>query len=496
MGVMRFLVPPRPVRDGSPDLTQSYLSGMDGRIYPTRVEWEDNLLTCRRPNSESAKLNVPWIVPGVGQPVLTTTSLREREEPYLLPLELARGKLSEVRESCALWEQSGMMIPDAFRQLQKEAFHYFAKAGTAPQDLEHACQWANTAIEKTCQASALLMDSYTIQRLASIRRSSHQALGLLGCVVDTGILVPEGLSVFRQAFNTASICMPWKQVEPNEGVYHWEELDQLVEYCNTQRFVLRGGPLIDLSPQGLPDWLAPWKSDFLNLPIFICDYVETAIARYQGLIRLWEVSAYGNTGGALGMGEDHCLALVARTLEAAHRTDNDAQYFIRVECPWGEYQRSGQHRLSPFQFVDALVRSNLGLAGVTLEINAGYGPEACYARDLLAVSRLIDLWSQLQLQIHVNIACPSSVLPDPLAHPRYPVQEGVWDGMWNEETQADWIEHLVPLLLAKSCVTGVFLSQFGDHLPHRFPHAGLLDDQGQVKKMLEPLRYQLHQDLK
>ncbi|WP_437221692.1 endo-1,4-beta-xylanase [Planctomicrobium sp. SH661] len=492
---MRFLVHPPPSSSGLPDFTDAYLSGMDGRIFPSRIEMEGPVLICRRPSSESAKLNLPWPVPGIGRPVLTTTSLRERDDPYLLPVELARGKLSEVRESWASWEQSGMAIPDAFRKLQREAFQFFAKAGVAAGDLDSACQLAASAIERACAASALLIDAYTVQRLTSIRRSTHHAPGLVGSVLDSTVLTPSGQEIFHHAFNTASIPIHWKDIEPVEGTYHWDAVDQLVEFCSAHRTILRGGPLIDLSPGGLHEWLTPWKNDFLNLPIFICDYIETTISRYQGLIRLWEVAAYGNTGGALGLGEDHCLALVARTLEAAKRTDSDAQFFIRVDCPWGEYQRDGRHRLSPFQFVDALVRSNLGLAGVTLEINSGYGSKACYARDMLSISKLIDMWSQLQLQIHVNIACPSSATPDPLADPRYPVQDGVWRDRWSEETQADWLEHLVPLLLAKSSVNGVFLSQFGDGVPHRFPHAGLVTADGKLKKMFEPLRHQLHHEL-
>lgn len=499
MGAMRFLVPPSASQCGSQDFIHAYLSGMDGRIFPTRIEMEGNVLVCRRPSSESAKLNLPWEVSEIGRPVLTTTSLRERDEPYLLPLELARGKLSEVRESWATWEQAGLVIPDAFRKVQREAFQHFAKAGVTarqqPANGEAACRWAAAAIEQACQASALLIDAYTIQRLTNIRRSTHQAPGLLGCVVDQTVLPAAGQEVFRQAFNTASIPMHWKQIEPTEGTYQWDDVDRLVQFCTEHRNILRGGPLIDLSEGGLPEWLAPWKNDFLNLPIFICDYIETAITRYQGLIRLWEVSASGNTGGAFGLGEDHCLALVARTLEAAQRTDSDALYFIRVDRPWGEYQRGGEHRLSPFQFVDALVRSNLGLSGVTLEINAGYGPEGCFAHDMLSISKLIDNWSQLQLQIHVNVACPSSATPDPLADPRYSVRDGAWRARWDEETQADWLEQLVPLLLAKSAVTGVFLSQFGDGQPHRFPHAGLINARGEVKKMFAPLRYQLHHDL-
>jgi hypothetical protein len=413
----------------------------------------------------------------------------------VLAVELARGKLSEVRENSAAWEQAGMAIPDAFRKVQKEAFQKFAQSGSRSAPADQSAQNASASIQKSCQAASMLIDAYTIQRLANIRRSSHQAPGLLGCVVDDTILTERGEQAFRQAFNAASVPVDWKSVEPTEGEYQWETADRLIQFCGEHRYVLRGGPLIDLSPGGLPEWLAPWKNDFLNLPSFICDYIETAIARYQGLVRTWEVAAYGNTGGALGLGEDHSLALVARTLEAANRTDSDAQFFIRIERPWGEYLRLGQHRLSPLQFVDALVRSNLGLAGAVLEINSGYGSEGSLARDMLATSRLIDVWSQLGIQIHVNIACPSAAGPDPQASPKFAVQNGVWQQGWTEDSQADWIEHAVPLLLAKPAVTGVFISHLHDAAPHRFPHAGLLDQEGAPKRMFDPLRRQLHHDL-
>ena len=487
MGVMRFLVHPPDVLAGSNATSEAYLSGLDARIFPTHVELEDNLLTCRRMVSDSAKLNIAWPVAGVGAPVLTTASLREREQPYILALELARGKLSEVRETWAAWEQAGMSIPDAFRKKQKEAFHYFAQASAAAilpdQASEQACQSIKAALE----AASMLIDAYTIQRMTSIRRSSHQSPGLLGGVLNGPLSEPAEWQSLKEAFNTVSVPINWREIEPAEGDYRWDAVDELIESAAQQRFILKGGPLIDLGNQGLPDWLAPWKNDFLNLPSFVCDYIDTAVGRYQGLVRLWEVSAYGNTGGALELGEDHCLALVARTLEAAKRVDSDSQLFVRIERPWGEYLREGQHRLSPFQFVDALVRSNLGLAGVTLELNCGYGPEGCFAREMLSVSKLIDFWSLLGVQVHVNLACPAQAGADPLANDRFDVRPGVWRDEWNEETQAEWMEHVVPLLLAKPSVTGVFLSQLSDAVPHRFPHAGLLNRDAKPRPMLQPL---------
>jgi len=488
MGVMRFLLHPPSFSQRLIHPEQAYLGGMDGRIFPTKVEVHDGELLVRRPTSESGKLSIAWPVANFGHPVLTTASLRERDQPYDLALELARGRLSEIRESMAIWEQAGMVIPDAFRQAQREAFSLFAQASTSHGTKEEIAELATRSIEKSLVASNLLMDSYAVQRLANIRRTHHQTPGLLGCRMDDHLLSEADFPHFQQAFNSVSIPVNWMDVEAEEGNYHWDQIDRQVNFALDRRIIVRGGPLIDLSPNGLPVWLAPWAKDFQNLPSFVCDYIETVIARYQGRIRIWEISAYGNTGGALGLGEDFCLALVARTLEAAHRTDSDSQLFVRLDCPWGEYQRRGEHRLSPFQFVDALVRSNLGLSGVTLDLNIGYGAEACSARDLLSISKLLDFWSLLQVQIHVNVACPSSAGPDPRSNPRYGVVDRVWNAPWSEETQAEWMEQVIPILLAKPCVTGVFLNNFHDAAAHRYPHAGLISSAGRPKQMLTSWR--------
>ena len=187
----------------------------------------------------------------------------------------------------------------------------------------------------------------------------------------------------------------------------------------------------------------------------------------------------------MNLNEEQSLSLVARTLEAAIKTDSDSQFFIRIEQPWGEYQRQGEHRLSPYQFVDALIRSNIGLTGVSLDINAGYSHRACFYRDTLAISKLIDQWSVLGLQIHVNVCCPSADSKDSLANPEVDVDNRVVRQPWSEETQKEWMDRVIPLLVAKPSVTGVFLRQFSDATPHRFPHSGLLDSLNRPKLMHE-----------
>ncbi len=489
MGLIRFLVYPEGLLGRWPEVHRAYISGLDGRIYPTRVEVSGNVITCRRPHSESGKLHVPWPVEGRGRPVLTTTSLREREEPYLLPLELARGKLAMLRDQLAAWQMLQMQVPPAFHKTQKESFSLFSRAAaTGKDDGEAASQLAAQSIEAATNASDILVDAYVEQRLAMRRHGMAHAPALLGCTLDESILASESPADFFDVFSAAVAPVEWRLIEPLEGQYSWDLADRLVSECMERRIAVRGGPLIDLGPRGLPEWLSPWQSDFVNMQSFVCDFIETAVSRYAGRIRIWETSAHANTGVALGLSEENRLALAARSLEAACRTDSDCQFFIRVDQPWSEYQARGQHRLSAFQFVDALVRSNIGLQGVNLEIAVGYRPRGSLMRDRLGLSRLIDYWSQLGIQLHVTLAIPSSEGFDPLADPDLEADEGGWAGGWTESSQAQRATEFVRLLMAKPAVTGVFWSHFDDASLHRFPHAGVIRAEGGAKAVWDALQ--------
>lgn len=488
MGVMRFLVLPREAADDWPEAASAYVTGLDGRVFPSRIEVVGNVLTCTRAVSDSGKLHVAWPVAGYGRMVLSTASLPDNEQPYLLTLELARGKIGELREQSFHWQFAGMAIPEEFALASRRAFQLFSRASTHRSGPEEASSLAQQALESACIAAESLGRAYTRQRLASRALSTSHPPALLGCTLDETVCREPFTSQFFQTFSAAAVPIEWKRVEPLEGQYHWDDLEPMVDCCQQHRTVMRGGPLIDLSADGLPAWLAPWTSDFLNLQSFVCDFIETTVRRFAGRIRMWEVAARGNTGGVPGLNEEQRLALTARCLESAQRNDTDAQLFIRVDRPWGDYQSGGQHRLTPFQFVDALVRSSLGLSGVNLEIAVGYEQGASPSRDLLSYSRLIDLWSLLGIQLHVTLAFPSASGPDPNATLKTPVAKQDPPATWSEAGQAAWVEKFVSLLISKPHVTGVFWTHFHDGVPHRFPHGGGVRADGAPKPALETIR--------
>ena len=111
----------------------------------------------------------------------------------------------------------------------------------------------------------------------------------------------------------------------------------------------------------------------------------------------------------------------------------------------------------------------------------GYQPASSLSRDLFSMSRLIDQWSQLGVQLHVTLACPSSMELDRSAKADLEATASAPGGPWTEADQEQWLAESVGLLLAKPAVTGVFMSHLSDALPHRYPNAGLLRADGQPK---------------
>jgi len=487
MGVMRFAIDQPALVSDWPELHRGFLSGFDQSIWTTKVELADSVVTCRRSTSDSARFHVAWPVAGFGRPMVSTASLPEREEPYVLVVELARGKIVQLRNQLAFWQWSGMQIPDGVAPLQRGAQRLLAQAVARQSELPAASSLAQQALEQAFQAADLLTRAYVRQRL-SVRHAQYPQLPtVLGCSLGDTVLPPAQEELFAAMFSGAGVPVQWRLIEPREGEYRWDVSDHQVEWALQHRLLIRGGPLLDLGPGGLPAWLSNWSHDLWNLQSFVCDFVETALTRYLGKIRIWELAARANTGGALELPEDARLTLVAKILEAARRVDEDGQFLLRIDQPWGDYQVEGRHRLSPLQFADALLRAGISVSAINLEIAVGFHPTGSPSRDLLDFSRLIDTWSALGIPLQVTLAFPSTSGPDPQLTLPGEVDSRSWREPVSELSQSEWLEEHVSLLLAKPGVVAVFWNHLSDAQPHRYPHAGLINPEGRTKAALDAI---------
>ncbi len=251
---------------------------------------------------------------------------------------------------------------------------------------------------------------------------------------------------------------------------------------------MTAGPLIDFSSVQLPAWLWLWERDLPSLAAFMCKFVETAVRRYRGRIRRWQLTAASNCASVLSLSEDDLLGLTYRLTEAARQVDPSLELVIGIAQPWGEYMALSDRSHSPFIFADTLIRSGLNLAALDVELVMGVTPRGSYCRDLLEVSRLLDLYALLGVHLRVTLGYPSSSAANSEADPELHVEGGHWGSGFSPDVQAAWASDVTAVALCKPYVQGVRWTHLRDAEPHQFPHCGMFDAEDQPKPALQKLR--------
>lgn len=485
MGSISFLLPnPVPPVVGALLREACFAIGEDQAPVPTAVEIRDNRLIATWHMSESRYLTMPWPIGSRGTFVTTTSTLRETDEPYRLLVELARGKLNQVRTQCAEWQSIGLRTPDGFLESLAETTRLFGRTLQAPPSSE-ADAWAARVIENSFSLGDILVREFTDQMFAT----RHHEEGLINAWLSARVsrAPVDAAGSYARTFNGIQIVFRWCDLEPEEARYDWSHIDHAVAQAKQDGLAISGGPIIDLAPSALPAWIADWKGDLPTLAAFMCDYLETVLTRYKEDIRRWVVCAGFNQADALGLDDDDRLRLAARLFEAATEIDPNLDLILSVAQPWGDYLSNEDQTISPLTFPDDLLRHGLRLSAIELEFRPGTEPRGSRPRDLLETARIINLFGLLNLPLELVLSHPSSAEPDPNGAPG----ESVWPAGWSsgptDQLQADWAEAVAALGLCTPLVRAVTWDHWSDAHPHLTPHAGLHDNEGRVKPALSRL---------
>jgi hypothetical protein len=284
-----------------------------------------------------------------------------------------------------------------------------------------------------------------------------------------------------------SLPLNWRTIEAAEGRRTWSDADAQVEWAHSAGLRIAAGPLLELDDRGVPDWTYLWEGDFSSLLAFMLDHVRAVVERYRGRVHLWQVASRMTHGHALGLNEESRLQVAAKAINTVRQLDPTTPLVVTFDQPWAEYLAHEQLDLAPLHFADALVRAELGLSGIGLEINLGYHPGGSVQRGPLAISRLIDTWSLLELPLLVSLTMPSAATEDERANGKVKVIARETTDV-SPQSQRDWINKHVPLLLAKNAVQIVLWNQLSDAAPHHYPHSGLFDAKDKPKPALEALQ--------
>ena len=482
MGLMRFLVTP-PDRLTDDMAQQALLSGIDRGCWQIRASLEAGELRLQRGTSESANLQLPWPVDGRGLVTLSTGSLVERDEPYHLPLELARGVVCQLRNQLADWQAIGLNVPETAHERVAKATWHFGRAAINQDDRAATAEHAEAAIRTALEGGDLLAAAYVEAAAYTGRRSGTRMNGVLGVDLGMTMLEPTAATAVAAAFSAANVPLRWSQIENSEGEPDWTLTDQQFTWCAAAGLKVCAGPLVLFDPAGIPDWLCLWDSDFDSIGNFITAYVQRVVQRYRGKVHAWQCAGRVNTGNVLGLTEEERLRLTAHTIELVHALDPKTPVLVSFDQPWGEYLARRPMDVPPLHYVDALVRAELNIGGLMWELNVGCQPGGTSTRTIFEFSRHLDLWSGFGLPLWITVSTPSGTGADPRA--ARPIS--LSPESWSAKGQAVWIARHVPLMLAKPYVQGVFWNPLRDAEPHDFPHTGLFDTHDHAKPALKTL---------
>lgn len=484
MGVMRFTVPdPNCLSEEA--ISRAYVMGLDCIPTPSEKRLEYDQLIIEREIDESGNLHIPWDVDGFGQLLLSTASLMERDQPYLLPLELARGTVNRMRSKAEIWRMSGLDFPQDFEGRIREIYSAFSHAALAQKDPEDASHKAQACLRSASQMVVDLGTEYA-SRILRLRHeeSPHLHTLLIGKLGD--MKMPDNADpMFGAAFNTAISSFSWRIVQPTPTEFAWQLFDKHMQICKRHGHRIFGGPLLQIDRSVMPDWLYEVEDDFDTLAHHVRRYIQATVTRYRDRVQAWHVAAGTNMQGSLNLSDEQRLRLTVQAVETTRHLDPKKPLIVSVGQPWGEYMTDGTHHLPPFHFAETLTRAELGIAGLGLEINYGYWPGGTSPRDILEIGHHIDLWSTLGLPLIVFVTAPSSTARDPLALQTAgrPLPHAGADGV-TPQSQRELIERLFPVLLAKPAVHGVAWDQVFDSCSHKFPNAGLFDADDRPKPAL------------
>jgi hypothetical protein len=478
---MKFRLPSTDQGPRAADFRKGYITGLDRTPTRLAVEVKGGLLECVRDTSESGRLFVPWQIEGYGTPIVGTATLAERTAPYSLPVELARGKLNDVRNQLADWTMMGLRSTPELDRTLHEAGRHFIAAATSSDRLADGALAAQASLRSAYRAGDLLIEAYTAQIFQSRLASSARLPTLLGaCLEGNPQKLPTTVD-WPVTFNSAQVGASWKQIAPTESQYRWDVIDAQLAWCRRNNLAIEAGPLIDFRKGALPDWIWLWEGDAETLGGLVADFVRSTVQRYRGKIPVWHVVHRVGSGDILGLTEEEQIRIAARAIQVARQTDPAAQLTIGVDRPWAEWMGASHFQLGPLHLCDYLLRADLGISGVAMEIAPGYSPPGSHLRDLLEFSKLLDLFSLLNVPLTIWMAMPSGHGPDAHADHGVHVDQSQWPTPPDDQLQLAVASKWLALAVAKPFVRAAQWLQINDATPHLFPHSGLVRSDGTAK---------------
>ena len=459
-------------------LRGAYLFGQDDIPAPAEIVYSDNLLQCSKHSPGLAGLTLLWPVEGIGQFMMNTTRLEERDEPYNLNLELARSRLMRVlqkREDWGLFDYDGI---EKLAEQTDEATNLFLEAMSTDNQAK-AAKLADESVAKSVDVSdrwadfcATVLLDHRVQ--AGTIHSTWIASGINPAC--TNKLYRERL---LEGFGHFYLPIYWRDVEAREREFNWEQTDKWISWLAEQHLPVRCGPLISLSARHLPDWVYLWENDFEGLRDLMYEHVQRTVSRYGDRVAAWDVASGLNSENPFKFSFEQLIELTRVAALATKRLMPRCNAIIELIEPWGEYRAKDVQTVPAAMFADMAVQGGVNFDALGVRLHFGIGQGGLFMRDFFQISSLLDEFASLGKPLHITgVEVPSSSKADPRdawGGSLTAKSGGYWHRPWDEELQTEWLRKFVRIAISKPFVESICWTDLADAHPHNLPYSGLLN---------------------
>jgi hypothetical protein len=493
-------------------LDVAYLVAGDGVAIPASITLDEGLIRCQKRSSESAALSVAYHADHLGDLTLQTCLLPERDEPYLLALELARARLRMFIAKSEDWMLFDLDPAHPASQKFTDAKGLFVDA-LSTTDAQRAEQLAHESLVACVEAGELLAEHHADLLLARRLRSPTAARTTIGCTVHPMQWSDRLKSVVAAHFDY--ICMPvrWRDLEPEEGEYAWRLTDRWIEWAvRTARKPVMAGPILDLSRLAIPDWLYIWEHDYETLRELVSEHVRAVVTRYRRAIHIWNVASGININENFQLSYEQMMDLTRVCLLLVKKLQPNARVMLEVAQPFSEHYATQTGSLPPMMYLEMILEAGMPIDSFGVRVQVGQARQGRSTRDLMALSHMLDRLARLDHPVVVT-ACgapsdgPGEMPANPGAgssaidgaadeqqpggdassnHQVGPLNRGggYWHEPWSERLQAEWLTKIASVALSKPYIESLCWQDLYDHNTSDMPAGGLISSLGIVKPAL------------
>ena len=468
-------------QDGEPAtdvrLTNAYVVGSDDVPLRAELSFTNGVITCEKRAAGPAGLAILWHIEGCGEILTETARVLERQKPYVLQVELARGRLLRVSQKIEEWGLFDFEGTEKILEQFTKARDWLIKALQAdtPQD---AAGCAERSLVLAVKASEALTNFHADIFLSRRKETGGWSKRVFGCAVHLDKPTETIRKRLSNAFEFVTVPVGWRDVEPNEQTFNWKPLDAWVESLTKHRIPIKGSALLCFHERHVPDWLYIWEHDFDTIRDLAFEHARRVINRYGQYIQTWDVISGIHATNCFSFSFEQLMELTRMAAAIAKQSAPNCLAIIDLVAPWGEYYARNQRTIPPLLYADMVAQSGINFDAFGLQFHFGPAGDGTCVRDMFQISSVLDSFAKLGKPLHITaVQVPSDIVPvrDPSKDgTELTLEGGRWHDEWSEKIQAAWLKQFLAVALSKPFIESVTWGSLADHPDQVIPHAGLL----------------------